>query len=170
MLLLSHDKTIIAGITSVIVHEAAHLTVIALCGCTVEGIEVTPVGLIIQRIGLTGHLQDIAIHLAGPLANLGMAGILYALSMDAQALPVTANLFFGLLNLLPIETLDGGKAFEAMLATRLSELRCLRVCRLLSNTCLLLLWMLSAASLLMLDGSPSLLIFCVALFVASMNK
>lgn len=170
MLLFSHDRSVMAGISAVVVHEAAHLAVIALCGCRVERISVTPIGLTIRRTGLTGHLQDIAIHLAGPMANLTVAGVLTPLFENAQAMPITANLFFGWLNLLPITALDGSKALAALLALRRSEMRCQQVCQALSNICLFLLWMLACAELLMLDGSPSLLFFCIGLFLTQIKS
>lgn len=168
LLVFCHDRAIVASITAVAIHEAAHLCVIALCGCTVEGIELTPIGLTIRRIGLTGHLQDLAINLAGPLANLAVA-IIWTLAISADSLPVAANLFFGLLNLLPIGALDGGKAIESLLSLRLSEQISHSVCRFLSAICLFLLWLFAAAELLMLDGSPSLLLFCVGLFMAQFS-
>lgn len=169
MLLFCHDRAVIASISAVVIHEAAHLSVIALCGCSVESIEVTPIGLTIHRTGLTRHLQDAAIHLAGPLANLSAAAV-WTLVFGVDSLLVSANLFFGLLNLLPIASLDGSKALSALLACFFSEMRCQKICRTLSNLFLLLLWLLSAASLLMLDGNPSLLFFCIGLFMAQNTK
>lgn len=165
MLLFFHDQAIIASLTAVILHEAAHLALIGLCGCTIDCIEVTPIGLTIRRTGLTGHLSDIAIHLSGPFANLTTA-LVWMTVCGTDTLTFAANLFFGLLNLLPIKSLDGEKALYALLAIFLSESYCRRACRIISNLFLLLLWMLSSASLLMLDGTPSLLFFCIGLFAA----
>ncbi len=169
LLLFCHDQTVVAGISAVAIHEAAHLCVIALCGCSVDSIELTPIGLTIHRTGLTGHFQDFAINFAGPLANLSVAAI-WSLTALSGTLPVASNLFFGLLNLLPITALDGGNALSALLSLRLTEMRSRRICRVLSDIALLLLWMLSAAELLMLDGSPSLLFFGVGLFIAQINE
>lgn len=169
LLLFCHDQTVVAGISAVAIHEAAHLSVIALCGCSIECVELTPIGLTIHRTGLTGHLQDLAINLAGPLANLSVAAI-WSLTALSGTLPVASNLFFGLLNLFPIAALDGEKALSALLSLRLSEPQSRRICRVLSSIALLLLWMLSSAELLMLDGSPSLLFFCVGLFLAEIVK
>lgn len=169
MLLISHDRTIVAGVSAVLIHESAHLAVIALCGCQINRIDVTPIGLSIQRIGITSHLQDVAIHIAGPMANLAVAGLFAIACQNTDLLPVSANLFFGLLNLIPIETLDGGKVLSALLARRLSISGCQFICQSLSKVFMFILWMLSAASLLMLEGSPSLLVFCVGLFIAQLK-
>lgn len=169
LLVFSHDRAVFATFSAVLIHEAAHLAVIALCGCTVVGMTVTPMGLSIQRTGITGHLQDIAIHLAGPLANFALACI-WGWNFGSDSLPVSANLFFGLLNLLPIEALDGAKALTALLACRLEESACRRIGRWVSGTFLFILWLFASAELLMLDGSPSLLFFCVGLFLSSDHR
>lgn len=159
---------VVATFSAVLIHEAAHLTLIALCGCSVEGIEVTPMGLSIRRTGITGHLQDLAIHLAGPLANFLLASVWIG-SIGIDTLPAAANLFFGLLNLLPIDALDGAKALTALLACKLDERACRRVVRWVSDCTLFLLWLFACAELLMLDGSPSLLFFCIGLFLARIH-
>lgn len=170
MLLFCHDRTVIASVSAVLIHEAAHLAVIALCKCRIEHITVTPIGLSIGRTGLTSHLQDFAIYFSGPLANFAAAGILAFCFGQTDLLPITANLYFGLLNLLPIEALDGGKAFSALLSIQLHERLCRCVCKILSCVCLLLLWMASIAILLMLDGNASLLLFCSGLFCSQVNN
>lgn len=168
LLLFCHDLVVISTFTAVVVHEAAHLVVIALCGCTIECIDITPIGLTIRRTGLTGHLQDIAIHLAGPTVNIAIASV-WIFCYRADSYTAAANLFFGLLNLLPIESLDGGKALLAMLACKLSEHTARLITQVLSYITLFILWLLAAAELLMLDGSPSLLFFCLGLFGSKMT-
>lgn len=169
MLLICHNLAVIAALSAVLVHEAAHLLAIAICGCSLESIDATPLGLIIRRTGITGHVQDIAIHAAGPIANLLLVCI-WTRTIGSNSLPVAANLFFGLLNLLPIQSLDGGKALSALLAYKLDESTCSRIGRWVSNSALFILWLIASAELLMLDGSPSLLFFCIGLFMEEINS
>lgn len=163
VLLFCHDVVIIASLTAVVIHEAGHLIVIVLCSCTIECIDITPLGMTIRRTGLTGHLQDVAIHLAGPTINIVIA-LVWMLCQNADSYTVTANLFFGLLNLLPIDSLDGGKVLYALLACRFNERSARLISQALSFFFLFLLWLLAVSDLLMLNGTPSLLFFCVGLF------
>lgn len=169
LLLVNHDRSIVAEIAAVFIHETGHLLVISLGGCKVDGVTITPIGLTIKRTGLTGHRQDVAIHLAGPFTNLSTALILTVMGCDIDSLPVSANLFFALLNLLPITPLDGGKALSSLLSLIFSHRVCQSVCRYLSYGCLFMLWLFAAAELLMLDGSPSLLLFCIGLFISQIS-
>ncbi len=170
-LLLNHDRSLIAGLCAVIIHEAGHLIFIGLCGCQLEKLCITPIGLTISRSGITSHLQDLFINLSGPLFNLAAAGLFYWLAPSAAnlKLSVTANLYFGLLNLLPILSLDGGKALKSLMMIKWMSALTERICQIISAFFLFLLWLLSAALLLMTDGSPSLLLFCIGLFLSQVT-
>ncbi len=163
-LLLSHQLTLAAVCSAVFVHELVHLIVLWMAGGRAVSLTVTPMGLSIERAGLLSHIAEVILSLSAPVANLLLAAIYARFSLDPCT--VEANLGFGLLNLLPILPLDGGKALKACLQRYLTPASAERTVRCVSSVCLLLLWLLAVASALVLDGSMSLLLFSVGLFFA----
>ncbi len=97
---------------AVVIHECGHLLVIRLLRLPVAELNLTPleVGL---RLGESARLtsgRQVALTLAGSLANLAAAGLLY-LSGQLLCLRLSAvNLVLGAFHLLPLSGLDGGTA------------------------------------------------------------
>ena len=85
------------------IHELAHIVVIRALGGRVYRITLHPGGAEIAVSGL-GYLQEMAAAAAGPLASL-------LLTFSCRAAPRLAvcGLLQGLLNLLPLYPLDGGR-------------------------------------------------------------
>jgi Zn-dependent protease len=127
---------------SVVVHELAHALVARGSGIAAKGIILLPIGgitILDEARALPTPLdawkREIRIAVAGPLANLFVAGIsaliltaaLPSLSLTTRPLlhssallrsVVWANLYLGLFNLLPAYPMDGGRVLRALFSRR----------------------------------------------------
>ncbi|MDR1927883.1 MAG: hypothetical protein LBQ33_04510 [Oscillospiraceae bacterium] len=126
-------RRICLGLFFAALHEAGHLGVMAFFRVRPRRIALTAAGMRIDRApGLRlSFRQEIAIALAGPAASLCLAALFACL----QRLPGTGapwqsyllenglwlNLGFGLLNLLPLRQLDGGRALYFALSLALAQ-------------------------------------------------
>jgi Zn-dependent protease len=118
---------------SVLAHELGHAVVSKVYGLDPR-IELVLFG------GLTHHrpprrpLHHFLIAAAGPVVNLALGGALLVLAADAEgelgnalALVTAVNLFWGLLNLVPVFPLDGGQMLGVVLGRVLRPWRAERV-------------------------------------------
>lgn len=161
-LLFSHNLTLAAVSSAVLIHELTHLIVLWMTGGAATSLTVTPMGLSMERIGLLSHPEELLLSLSAPLANLLLAALYAHLTLDACT--IEANLGFGLLNLLPIYPLDGGKALASLLSVRLDRDTTERIVSRVSMFFLLLFWLLAVAVALVTSGGLSMLLLSVGLF------
>lgn len=163
-LLFSHELSLTAICSAVLIHELTHLLVLWLAGNRAKSLTVTPMGLSIERVGLLSHRGELLLSLSAPIVNLLLAALYLHFALDPCT--VDANLSFGLLNLLPIYPLDGGKALSAALGMRLDKDKTERIVQTISMLFLIAYWMLAVAVALVLDGNLSMLILSVGLFLS----
>lgn len=94
---------------SALCHELGHLTALRLVGARVERIRLTAFGAEIRAdTRCLSYGREIVCTLAGPVVNLILALVLARVAGDY--LMAGANLFLGVFNLLPLPSLDGGRA------------------------------------------------------------
>ncbi|NLJ73147.1 MAG: hypothetical protein GX333_09070 [Syntrophomonadaceae bacterium] len=109
-------------LTSLILHELAHLIVALIMGVKFLEIELLPFGGQAKLQDFTGlePSKEICIAIAGPLCSLSISGLLYLvnLPLHPEAIPylIKINLLLGLFNLLPALPLDGGRVFRSLLS------------------------------------------------------
>lgn len=103
------------GVLAMLLHEIGHLVAAFLLGLRIRGVGINWKGLYMVRE--TGPLgSNLLVSLAGPVANLLIAFLLYRAASFSLA-----NLCFGLVNLLPIQGSDGDRilgSIEARLRSR----------------------------------------------------
>lgn len=96
----------------VIIHELGHVLALILCKAKIKSIKLSAFGMkIIKSDASLKLFQEITISLAGVLANLLVAGVLYLHTFQSMRvmLLISANLAVALFNLLPVGDLDGGE-------------------------------------------------------------
>jgi stage IV sporulation protein FB len=126
--------------TIVFIHELGHVSMAKGFGWRVKEVQLLPFGgvAVVEESGNIPAYEEIWVALAGPLQNVWMAVFAYAMNHYGIGDAVwweyfmQANILIGLFNLLPIQPLDGGKIFVALLSFRLCYYKTLRYCAWLS--------------------------------------
>ncbi len=126
LLFSSMGEGAIFGLLAAVLHELGHLGCMTLFGVPPREVRLNPFGIDIVEQDDSGRSygKDSLIALAGPAINL-LAwltgwGIQQGLGADIGEW-MLANLAIGLMNLMPVESLDGGQALYAALCIRWSE-------------------------------------------------
>lgn len=157
------------GLLALLVHELGHLFTARGLGYRVSAWELWPFGAALETDMDTGGREPLFVALAGPLCGLGAAGMSL---LFVRLLPVTAgvmepfflqNLTLSLVNLLPAEPLDGGRALAALLSRVLPLRRARRLTAalgILLGACLLALGVYGA---ILGVGSETALLFAAFL-------
>lgn len=164
---LLFDRSIytLLPLLAALTHELGHFVVILLCRRQIECIRFYPFGIDIQCAPtVSSYGTDLAVCLAGVLANL-LAILLCAPHSEypAAAVFLSANAALLAVNLLPIDTLDGGCALAAALSIWLPPERVYPILRKFSFCGILLLWFI-ACDLLLLTGY-NFSLFCMAIYL-----
>jgi Zn-dependent protease len=126
----SHWAMAVAGvlalIASIVAHELAHALVAHAHGVATHGVTLAMVGgrAEVERAMPTPR-GEIALAVAGPLANAALAGIAAATwhwwpawsesAVGVLAFVIRANVLLAVVNLLPVFPLDGGRVLRALL-------------------------------------------------------
>ena len=113
---------------SALCHELGHLAALRLAGTEVELLRLTAFGAEIRAD--TRYLpygREILCTLAGPMVNLLLALVLARAAGDYAL--AGANLLLGIFNLLPIPSLDGGRALYLFLSWRRDPIWADQICR-----------------------------------------
>lgn len=130
---------------SALCHELGHLGALRLAGAGVERFRLTAFGAEIQAD--TRYLpygREILCTLAGPAVNLLLALVLARVAGDYML--AGANLLLGLFNLLPMASLDGGRALFLLVCWWADPVAADQICGTVGLGCALLL---AAAALLL---------------------
>ena len=123
-------------------HEAGHLAALRLAGARVERLRLTAFGAEIRAdTRRLSYPREIACTLAGPAVNLVLALVLARTA--GWYVPAGANLLLGCFNLLPVPTLDGGRALHLLVSWLWEPVTADRVCRRVGLGCALLLTILA---------------------------
>ena len=115
-------------------HELGHLAALALVRARIEQIRLTAFGAEIRAdTRYLPYEREIFCTLAGPAVNLILAVILARIA--GEYLMAGANLFLGVFNLLPLPSLDGGRALHLAISWAADPLLADRVCRWVGLVC-----------------------------------
>ena len=139
-------------------HEAGHILALFLLRAPPKTLRMTVFGLELAA-GPRSTGQDALVSLAGPLANLLAAVLVFPFWSIAARL----HLLLGLFHLLPILPLDGGQALHSLLCLRFSRHTAGRV-----GTAVSLLLLLPLGTLgfwLLLQKKPNLTLFLLCLYL-----
>lgn len=126
--LFDRSGLLLMGLLSALLHEAGHLTAMLLLpGHAPTEISLTPFGLKIRSSPLAEFADgNPAVLAAGSGVNLALAAVFYFLvpRYAVMARFASLNLVMGTVNLLPVETLDGGGLLRLLLRRILSDRAC----------------------------------------------
>ncbi len=120
---------------TVVIHELSHCYLAKRYGIKIQRIVLLPIGGVSEMEELPKDpAQELRIALAGPTANIIIAGISYVILIifgsylttiltGALYYFIIVNIILGLFNLLPAFPMDGGRILRAFLAERMSFIR-----------------------------------------------
>ena len=115
------ELALLLGLLAVflVAHELGHALVARRLGLKVIDITIWPLGGMARMEGVFDRPQaEAPVALAGPLVNLGLAGVFALLPGPLAAAATGINLVLGLGNLVPAFPLDGGRVLRAWMARR----------------------------------------------------
>ena len=157
------------------VHELGHLICLKTNGVNIYGITVLPFGAVIRSDAekLT-YRKEAQAALAGPFAGLcaaAVSGMLFFVFRDPYTLFfAAANLTLSFVNLVPVRTLDGGRALEALAFSRMPFEKAESFAENVSYGAFVFLTFASLGLLAFTGCNFSLVIFCVCLFISAYGK
>ena len=156
------------GIFAAAVHECGHLLLMRLCGIPAASVEISAFGVLItEQSGRTKCCrQEVLVALGGPMANgtVVLASLLLIRWNGEEFHPLlSSNAALGLFNLLPVESLDGGRALACILSEFLTPGRVHHIVMVASATLLLPAAILGFFLLLRAEHNFSLLAVTVYL-------
>ena len=160
---------------SAAIHEAGHLTALSVLGAKIYGVTVLPFGAVIRSDAeRLPYAREAAVALAGALFNFAAglsAEVFYLLHHDMYSLFFCAsNFFLAAVNLIPVRTLDGGRALEAMLYAKLPPEKAERYAESVSYIAFVVLTFAALAMLAVTGCNFSLIVLCVYLFLCVYAK
>lgn len=159
-----------------IVHELCHSVVAYKLGYKLNNIKLMPHGVSLSGNNVYFSYKDeIKIALAGPASNLVFIVLILALwwiwpsSYTYTYDLYVANFAVGLINLLPIYPLDGGRVFLALLSQKTTRLRALKIVKVLGvilSSAIIIAFAVTA----FFAPNVTMLFFGVFLFVTSLTE
>lgn len=131
MLVTGHGRMLLAGMASILLHEAAHGAVARALGAIPQEVEITPLGVLLRLEDdeRMPPLRRLAVLAAGPAMTLLIChGALAAtrwgfIAPDAGRMLFASNAAILMMNLLPSPPLDGGRMLALALGLRLPAQR-----------------------------------------------
>ena len=124
---------------SVLIHELAHAATIGAFGYGPSEIVLGGIGGATMNRRVAKPWHDVVISIAGPLSSFALAALIYfaygrirffqtdRMMVEFLPLLLSANIWWGLFNLLPISPLDGGHAVRNFLRIFLKDRNAFRI-------------------------------------------
>ena len=158
----------LAAILAALLHELSHLTAAKICNIPLKELKLGIFGAsIIPKASLCSYKKEIILALSGPISNIASALLLFFFFGNKNEILtyfISASLFLGILNLLPIYEFDGGRVLFCTISLHHSPETALKTLKALSFIIIFSLWCLSIYLSLKLSASISLFVFSLALF------
>ncbi len=171
-LLLGKTDTVITVFICGVIHEAGHICAYSALGLSRADVTLNACGISADFKGRTAisYKNEIICLLAGGVLNLLTAPLFYLIYAK---LPFTnggdalflCSMVFGILNLLPIYPLDGGRVLFSLLAQKFPLYKAKRITNVLGIIFLIPLTALAIYALFTTRFNVSLLLICAYLFV-----
>lgn len=157
------------AVVAAAIHELGHIAAALLLHMRLDSFSL---GLMGARLGLSlplySYRKELWLSLAGPLTNIVTGAtalyIYHVCHVEALLFFGVASLFLAGLNLLPVESFDGGRIFICLLAPIAGLYASERTLQHLSFGCIWLLWGTSIYLMLRCGSSLALFVFSSALF------
>ncbi|MBR3893919.1 MAG: hypothetical protein IKJ35_02105 [Clostridia bacterium] len=164
MILGDRSGLCLVTVVAALLHEGGHLIAARLLRIPISGVRMSFLGARLEVSGrVMSYGEEWLLCAAGPFASLCAAALAAPLwrSFEVARAFSCASLVLGLLNLLPIQSFDGGRMLSCMLARFFGTRAAERGGVLCSFLFLFLLW--STAVYFLLRAGDGLALFCFSL-------
>ena len=149
------------------VHECGHMAAAWSVGARIRGLTLDLLGARMELEGFLSYGEEILVAAGGPFVSLAGAALAYPLwvvtGVRAAGLFAAASGVLGLLNLLPVGTLDGGRILFCGTAWLWGESFAHTLLKITTGLLLIGLWMLAVYGLLRAGEMLSLFAFSMSL-------
>ncbi len=162
----NYFESFIAAYISALIHEFGHIITAKLTGVKISHIEILP-------FGICGKLNDslikspdkeVLIAISGPFLSFFLALLIYLLKpyipQDIFCCIFPLNLLLGIVNLIPVLPLDGGRILKARLTKSLGTIPALRICLFISYVFTSIIIFISVYGLITSSFNFSLILIC----------
>lgn len=165
------DGATLLTMLAALLHEAGHLLTARLLGVGVSEITLLPLGADIKFSRLTTYREDILTGISGAAANIISALLLLPLGAHpAVRYFICSNLALAAINLLPVDTLDGGTVLRGILSARMPEKTASAVMAALSAASLSVLWLCSVYLMLRSCTGIELWAICMSVMLGMLRR
>ena len=144
LLLTNEPKYVIFMLFSAFVHEVGHIVAMKVCGVKINTLVLGFFGgTVIMEKKLISYGKEAFIAFSGPFVNLIFSTLFFIIMRSGFSADIfflfLCNIFYGVFNLLPIGTLDGGAVLKSLLARKKELYTVDRTMNILSRITLFLL-------------------------------
>lgn len=165
------DGATLLTMLAALLHEAGHLLTARLLGVGVSEITLLPLGADIKFSRLTTYREDILTGISGAAANILSALLLLPLGAHPTVRYfICSNLALAAINLLPVDTLDGGTVLRGILSARMPEKTASAVMTALSAASLSVLWLCSVYLMLRSCTGIELWAICMSVMLGMLRR
>ena len=157
----------VAVALAAVLHELGHVAAAWGWSVSIRSLRLDLFGARLELGGMTGYAAELAVAAGGPLVSLSVSALArpWGSLWEEAALFSTVSLGLGLLNLLPVRGLDGGRILACTLSLTAGERVSETVLRLTTGLALGGLWLLSVYALLRVGQALTLFTFSLCLLI-----
>lgn len=167
-LIIDESGLCAAALFCCVIHEAGHIICLLILGEKPKLIELSFYGIKLERKNAgTNRTEEIAVYASGPLANLVLSAVIFALS-NTRGMKTAAiiSLCVGLFNLLPCVPLDGGNILHFLFSGFMNEEKSEKVSFFISVAVLV---PMAAAGIILFFKSKNITLVAVSVYLMLIN-
>ncbi len=159
---------------AIALHEAGHLSLAALLGLKIKSLDLSLLGARITTASELSYTEEFLFALGGPLFSFLGFSLTLPAALKYESLPFSQDFMlpFSLIcacllifNLLPLQSLDGGRMLASLALSLFSLSFAVKLMRAMTILTLLCLWLLSVYMMLRIAQGLPMFVFCVIFFI-----
>lgn len=162
----------LAVFAAAFLHELGHIMAATYLGVELKCFSLDLLGARLHTSGrLISYKEEMLLCLAGPAVNFLTLAFIAPFIIKGYSLSSLTVCFFsasallGIINILPIQSFDGGRVLSCLLKSFIAEERASRFTAILSFACIFCLWCISVYMLVRRGATLTLFVFSSSLFI-----
>ena len=155
----------VATCAAILIHESGHLLASAICGNRFKRLTLSAEGLRLSgNRAFSSYSDELLVSLSGPFMNLVCAVAVSSAGAELAIYFKNLSLALAVLNLLPVKSLDGGRAVFCICSRFLSPFYAHKLCLAVSFFAFFCIWCIAIYAVLKTGRSVGAFLFSMALF------